>query len=72
MPAVLWILAVGSFWTFAYRVYHTWRELNRAASETPAAEESETRGAPSDADPASNADAGLRDAARARRVPAPR
>src|SRR5918998_6298668 len=30
MPAVLWILAVGSFWTFAYRVYHTWSELNRA------------------------------------------
>ena len=31
MPAVLWILAFGSFWTFAYRVYHTWRELNRVA-----------------------------------------
>jgi CDP-diacylglycerol--glycerol-3-phosphate 3-phosphatidyltransferase len=29
MPAVLWILAFGSFWTFAFRVYHTWRELNR-------------------------------------------
>jgi CDP-diacylglycerol--glycerol-3-phosphate 3-phosphatidyltransferase len=29
MPAVLWILAVGSFWTFAFRVYYTWRELNR-------------------------------------------
>ena len=36
MPAVLWILCVGSFWTFAYRVYHTWRELkvnDRAAVE---------------------------------------
>src|ERR687893_783720 len=22
MPAVLWILAVGSYWTFAYRMYH--------------------------------------------------
>ncbi len=33
MPAVLWILAVGSFWTFAYRVYHTWKELNRVGSE---------------------------------------
>lgn len=76
MPAVLWILAVGSFWTFAYRVYHTWRELNRVGTEEPAAAaggaQSETRGAPSDQDPASNADAGLRDAARARRVPAPR
>lgn len=30
MPAVLWILAVGSFWTFAHRMYHTWREVNRA------------------------------------------
>lgn len=30
MPAVLWILAVGSYWTFAYRMYHTWSELYRA------------------------------------------
>src|SRR5918992_176822 len=29
MPAVLWILAVGSFWTFAYRMFHTWSEINR-------------------------------------------
>ncbi|HVF43520.1 MAG TPA: CDP-alcohol phosphatidyltransferase family protein, partial [Pyrinomonadaceae bacterium] len=76
MPAVLWILAVGSFWTFAYRVYYTWRELNRVGTEMAAAaareSQAETRGAPSDSDPASNADAGLRDAARARRVPAPR
>jgi CDP-diacylglycerol---glycerol-3-phosphate 3-phosphatidyltransferase len=35
MPAVLWILAVGSFWTFAYRVYHTWSELNRIAATEP-------------------------------------
>lgn len=34
MPAVLWILAVGSFWTFAYRMYHTWSELNRAQAQT--------------------------------------
>jgi CDP-diacylglycerol--glycerol-3-phosphate 3-phosphatidyltransferase len=34
MPAVLWILAVGSFWTFAFRVYHTWSELNRLAPTT--------------------------------------
>src|SRR5262245_15790812 len=32
MPAVLWVLAVGSYWTFAHRMYHTWREL--AALET--------------------------------------
>jgi CDP-diacylglycerol--glycerol-3-phosphate 3-phosphatidyltransferase len=39
MPAVLWILAVGSFWTFAYRVYHTWRELNRADAPAPSVAE---------------------------------
>lgn len=27
MPQVLWILAVGSFWTFIHRMYHTWKEL---------------------------------------------
>lgn len=37
MPAVLWILAVGSFWTFGYRVYHTWCELNRIGSDAPQA-----------------------------------
>jgi len=30
MPAVLWILAVGSYWTFAHRMYHTWREVTNA------------------------------------------
>src|SRR5919107_1453592 len=39
MPAVLWVLALGSFWTFAYRVYHTWRELNRAGAPAPVAAE---------------------------------
>ena len=29
MPAVLWILAVGSYWTFAHRMYHTWREVQK-------------------------------------------
>jgi phosphatidylglycerophosphate synthase len=33
MPAVLWVLAVGSYWTFAHRMYHTWRELNQAKVE---------------------------------------
>ncbi len=33
MPAVLWVLAVGSYWTFAHRMYHTWRELNLARNE---------------------------------------
>jgi CDP-diacylglycerol--glycerol-3-phosphate 3-phosphatidyltransferase len=34
MPAVLWVLAVGSYWTFAHRMYHTWRELNRVEART--------------------------------------
>ncbi len=34
MPAVLWVLAVGSYWTFAHRMYHTWIEVNKSeASE---------------------------------------
>lgn len=38
MPAVLWILAIGSYWTFAHRMYHTWREVNKAdALKTAAA-----------------------------------
>src|SRR4029079_6096166 len=38
MPAVLWVLAVGSYWTFAHRMYHTWRELNRVEAKTQNAE----------------------------------
>jgi CDP-diacylglycerol--glycerol-3-phosphate 3-phosphatidyltransferase len=36
MPAVLWVLAIGSYWTFAHRMYHTWYELTKATktSET--------------------------------------
>jgi len=34
MPAVLWVLAVGSYWTFAHRMYHTWRELNKVEAKT--------------------------------------
>jgi CDP-diacylglycerol--glycerol-3-phosphate 3-phosphatidyltransferase len=49
MPAVLWVLAIGSYWTFAHRMYHTWIELNRAKSrasegEPPAAEFSQIHG----------------------------
>jgi CDP-diacylglycerol---glycerol-3-phosphate 3-phosphatidyltransferase len=70
MPAVLWILCVGSFWTFAYRVYHTWKELNRTAEEpspaaapaTPAAPaaglDAAPGGTPAKAAGASNTDAG--------------
>jgi CDP-diacylglycerol--glycerol-3-phosphate 3-phosphatidyltransferase len=34
MPAVLWVLAVGSYWTFAHRMYHTWRELTKSEAKT--------------------------------------
>jgi CDP-diacylglycerol--glycerol-3-phosphate 3-phosphatidyltransferase len=41
MPAVLWVLAVGSYWTFAHRMYHTWRELAKVeAAKTENAESS--------------------------------
>jgi CDP-diacylglycerol--glycerol-3-phosphate 3-phosphatidyltransferase len=33
MPAVLWVLAIGSYWTFAHRMYHTWTEVNRTEAE---------------------------------------
>ena len=84
MPAVLWILAFGSFWTFAYRVYHTWSELNRAASPQPeqavsAASQAQpsqpARGdvAHAPAERTTGADAERRDAPKvARRIPAPR
>src|SRR6185295_1123352 len=29
MPAVLWVLAVGSYWTFAHRMHHTWTEVTK-------------------------------------------
>jgi len=33
MPAVLWVIAVGSYWTFAHRMFHTWREVQRLETE---------------------------------------
>ena len=85
MPAVLWILCVGSFWTFAYRVYHTWKELNRLAAPadtgahaqsllaaTPdAPPPADTHGTPSKPAGASNTDAGRPGRARHRGEPRP-
>ena len=34
MPAVLWVLAIGSYWTFAHRMYHTWYELTKAPNNS--------------------------------------
>jgi CDP-diacylglycerol--glycerol-3-phosphate 3-phosphatidyltransferase len=42
MPAVLWVLAVGSYWTFAHRMYHTWREVNKSEARE-ALEEAATK-----------------------------
>jgi len=84
MPAVLWILAFGSFWTFAYRVYHTWSELNRISATEPGQTISDApqaqppppaRGdaSPAPAERVPGADADRRDAPKvARRIPAPR
>ena len=68
MPAVLWILAIGSYWTFAHRMYHTWREVNRTdevavAARAPATEDIASHGRTEDeasalAEATSNADAG--------------
>jgi CDP-diacylglycerol--glycerol-3-phosphate 3-phosphatidyltransferase len=65
MPAVLWILCVGSFWTFAYRVYHTWKELNRVPEPTAAQHleasadaEADATSTPAKGAGASNTDAG--------------
>lgn len=38
MPATIWLLAVFSYWTFAHRLYHTWR-LTRESPGEPKAEE---------------------------------
>ncbi len=46
MPAVLWVLAVGSYWTFAHRMYHTWRELNKVKSDTEKSNAQTSQSAP--------------------------
>ena len=74
MPAVLWILCVGSFWTFAYRVYHTWKELSRAAEPAARAQLLDTALAPEEAPaagtparPAAASNTGAEPRARSRR-----
>jgi len=42
MPAVLWVLAIGSYWTFAHRMHHTWIEVNRTESSQVASESGAT------------------------------
>ena len=33
MPQVLWILAIGSLWTFVQRMFHTWKEMRKLETE---------------------------------------
>ncbi|HEX8472784.1 MAG TPA: CDP-alcohol phosphatidyltransferase family protein [Pyrinomonadaceae bacterium] len=42
MPAVLWLLAIGSYWTFAHRMYYTWREVERLDAEAKKKKEATT------------------------------
>ena len=42
MPAVLWVLAVGSYWTFAHRMYHTWIEVNKQEVRDARAQDNQT------------------------------
>jgi len=42
MPAVLWVLAIGSYWTFAHRMYHTWREVKKGQAQERSGEVAST------------------------------
>jgi CDP-diacylglycerol--glycerol-3-phosphate 3-phosphatidyltransferase len=33
MPATIWLMAVLSYWTFAHRLYHTWRQIREMEAE---------------------------------------
>lgn len=33
MPQVLWVLAIGSLWTFIHRMFHTWKEFKKLEQE---------------------------------------
>jgi len=34
MPQVLWVLAIGSIWTFVHRMYFIWKEFEKLDEET--------------------------------------
>src|SRR4030095_11266919 len=34
MPQVLWVLAIGSVWTFVHRMYYIWSEFRRLEAES--------------------------------------
>jgi phosphatidylglycerophosphate synthase len=33
MPQVLWVLAIGSIWTFIVRMIHIWKEFKKAEGQ---------------------------------------
>jgi CDP-diacylglycerol--glycerol-3-phosphate 3-phosphatidyltransferase len=46
MPAVLWVLAIGSYWTFAHRMHHTWTEVTKNEVREKLAEDERKAQAP--------------------------
>ncbi len=36
MPATIWLMTVLSYWTFAQRLFHTWRQIREMESREPA------------------------------------
>jgi CDP-diacylglycerol--glycerol-3-phosphate 3-phosphatidyltransferase len=51
MPATIWLLAVLSYWTFAHRLYHTWRQIRELAGETETKEQSQPQAPEAKSDP---------------------
>jgi CDP-diacylglycerol--glycerol-3-phosphate 3-phosphatidyltransferase len=38
MPATIWLMAALSYWTFAHRLFHTWRQIRELEGRSPASE----------------------------------
>lgn len=36
MPATIWLMTILSYWTFAQRLYHTWRQIREMESQSSA------------------------------------
>ena len=51
MPATIWLLAVLSYWTFAHRLYHTWRQIRELEGETETKEQSQPQAPEAKSDP---------------------
>jgi CDP-diacylglycerol--glycerol-3-phosphate 3-phosphatidyltransferase len=59
MPAILWVLAIGSYWTFAHRMYHTWLEVKKADDVAHAQAAAEAPSKASNAGPERQPEPGL-------------